>query len=97
VGASALFGGGSICRARRAMLVVDPPVEWTSPLLALSGVRETPYASDQALMYYPWIQAYDRLRGRFEQFPPGAAALGVLARLAAAREPWSASGMMRGR
>lgn len=92
VGASALLVAARLCRARRAMLVVDPSAEWTSPLLALSGVRETPYASDQALMYYPWIQAYDRLRGRFEPFPPGAAALGVLARLAVAREPWSGAG-----
>ena len=88
VGASALLVASRLCKARHAMLMVDPPVEWTSTPAALAGVRECPHASDQSLMYYPWVQAYDRLRGRFEHFPPGAAALGVLARIASTREPW---------
>jgi len=89
VGASTLLVAARLCRTRRALLVVDPPAEWSSPLLALAGVRETPHASDQTLMYFPWVQAYDRLRGRFEQFPPGAAALGILGRLAASSAPWA--------
>jgi len=89
VGASALLVAARLCRARSALLMLDPPVEWSNATQALLGVRETPYASDQALMYYPWVQAYDRLRGRFEQFPPGAAALGILGRLARSGEPWS--------
>jgi len=92
VGASALLVAARLCRARRAILVVDPPVEWTTPVLALAGARESPHASDQTLMYFPWVQAYDRLRGRFEQFPPSAAALGVLARLAGLRQPWAPAG-----
>jgi len=89
VGASALLVAARLCRACHAMLMVDPPVEWTTPMAALTGVRETPYASDQAVMYFPWVQVYDRLRGRIEQFPPGPAALGVLSRLAVSSEPWS--------
>jgi uncharacterized protein len=89
VGASALLVAARLCRSRNALLMVDPPSDWSGPLQALNGVRETPHASEQALMYYPWIQAYDRLRGRFEVFPPGAAALGILGRLAQHGEAWA--------
>jgi phage tail sheath protein FI len=77
------------CRERRALLIVDPPPHWTTPAAALAGMRDFAFASDNALMYFPWIQAYDRLRGRFETFAPGGAAAGLLARLEASRPFWS--------
>ena len=89
IGASVLLVAKRLCRERRALLMVDPPSDWTSPAAALAGLRHFHFASDDALMYFPWIQAYDRLRGRFETFPPGAAAAGMLARLEAARPLWS--------
>jgi hypothetical protein len=90
LGPSALLVAARLCRARRALLIVDPPPDWTSPAAALEGMRRFEFASDNAVMYFPWIQAYDRLRGRFESFAPGAAAAGMLARLEAERPFWSA-------
>jgi phage tail sheath protein FI len=89
LGASVLLVAKRLCRERRALLMVDPPTSWTSPAAALAGLRQFHFSSDNALMYFPWIQAYDRLRGRFESFPPGPAAAGMLARLDAARPLWS--------
>ena len=77
-----------LCRERRALLVVDPPAGWSTPAAALEGMRGFQFASDNAVMYFPWVQAYDRLRGRFESFAPGAAAAGMLARLETERPFW---------
>jgi phage tail sheath protein FI len=88
VGPSALLVAARLCRERRALLIVDPPADWSTPAAALEGMRRFEFASDAAVMYFPWIQAYDRLRGRFETFAPGAAAAGILARLEAERPFW---------
>jgi Bacteriophage tail sheath protein len=89
LGPSALLVAARFCRERRALLIVDPPPHWTTPAAALAGMKDFAFASDNALMYFPWIQAYDRLRGRFETFAPGGAAAGLLARLEASRPFWS--------
>ncbi len=89
LGPSALLVAARVCRERRALLIVDPPAGWTTPGAALEGMRDFEFASDNAVMYFPWIQAYDRLRGRFESFAPGAAAAGMLARLEAERPFWA--------
>lgn len=81
VGPSALLVAARYCRERRALLIVDPPPGWTSAAAAFDGMRSFQLISDNTVMYFPWIEAYDRLRGRFEQFSPGAAAAGMLARL----------------
>ena len=89
VGPGALLVAGRYCRERRAMLLVDPPAEWQSSEAALRGLRDLPYRGENALMYFPWVLAYDRLRGRFEPFAPSGAAAGMLARLDALRPVWS--------
>ncbi len=90
-GPSVLLVAKRLCRERRSLLMVDPPADWSTPAAALAGLRNFHFASDDALMYFPWIQAYDRLRGRFESFPPGPAAAGMLARLELARPLWAAA------
>lgn len=89
VGASTLLVAARYCRERRAMLVVDPPADWRTPADALAGVRDHAFASENAVMYYPWVLAYDRLRGRFEPFAPCGAAAGMLARVDAVHPVWS--------
>jgi hypothetical protein len=90
VGASALLVAQKLCRSRRSLLMIDPPAAWSDPQRAVLGQRQSAHANDQTLMFYPWVEAFDRLRGSREAFPPGAAALGMLSRLTADHPPWAA-------
>jgi hypothetical protein len=88
VGPSVLVVAARLCRELRAMLIVDPPATWETCDQALQGLRELDFQSGQALMCFPRIQAYDRLRGRYETFANCGAVAGVLARLDEQRSPW---------
>ena len=81
VGPGVLLVAGRLCRERNAMLVVDPPPEWQSVDDVLAGLREFDFRSENALMCFPRIQAFDRLRGRAEGFANCGAVAGTLARL----------------
>jgi hypothetical protein len=83
VGMSALVVGARFCRARQALLLVDPPWHWRGAQQALDGIAEWPFHSADALMFFPRLMARDRLTGRKEEFPPSAAAIGTLLRNAA--------------
>ena len=89
VGLSTLLIAGRFCRERHALLIVDPPRDWTDPARAIDGMRHWPFRADNALMYYPRIVAQDRLRGRPETFAASGAVAGMLARGDAANAPWS--------
>lgn len=80
VGAAALLVAGRFCRQHHALLLVDPPASWTTVEAALAGQRDWPFRSDHAVMYFPRIVAFDRLRGRHEIFGSAAAAAGLIAR-----------------
>jgi hypothetical protein len=80
VGPAALLVALRVCRARHAMLVVDPPSTWNLAATAIEQLRTWPFFSENALMFYPRIMVYDRLRGRHEAFGSAAAAAGMLAR-----------------
>jgi hypothetical protein len=88
VGPSVLVVAARLCQDLRALLIVDPPVAWSTCDEALHGLRELDFQSDQALMCFPRIHAFDRLRGRYEAFANCGAVAGVLARLDAQRSPW---------
>jgi phage tail sheath protein FI len=90
VGLSTLLVAARICRERQALLVVDPPLPWDSARAALEGLRGWPFRSDSAVMYYPRVQALDRLRGRVETFGSCGAAAGMIARADEAWPVWSA-------
>lgn len=92
VGLSALLVAARYCRERHAMLIVDPPASWVTPRAALDGMRVWPFRSDNAVMYYPRVQALDRLRGRLEMFASCGAVAGMLARGDETRPLWSAAG-----
>ncbi len=88
LGPGALVAASRVCRELGAMLIVDPPSAWTSCDAAIRGLHELDLQSDQALMAFPRILAYDRLRGRYETFANGGAVAGVLARQDEMRSPW---------
>jgi len=87
IGPSALVVAMRLCRELRALLIIDPPTEWSDPAQALHGLRELALQTEDALMCFPRIFAYDRLRGRYEVFANSGAVAGVLARLEEQR-PW---------
>jgi phage tail sheath protein FI len=88
VGPSVLLVAAQFCRDHRALLVVDPPAAWTTCDDALQGLRELAFQSDHALMCFPRVQAFDKMRGRYETFANGGAVAGALARMDAHRSPW---------
>lgn len=90
VGLSALLVAARYCRERHALLIVDPPASWTTARAALEGMRSWPFRSDSAVMYYPRVQALDRLRGRVETFASCGAVAGLLARSDETCPLWSA-------
>ena len=91
VGLSTLLVAARLCRERHALLVVDPPAGWTSARAALEGLRTWPFRSESAVMYFPRVQAFDRLRGRVETFGSCAAAAGMIARSDEAWPVWTAA------
>jgi len=88
VGPSALLVANRYCRDRRALLVVDPPLAWDTPAAALTGARDWPFASENAVMFFPRLLALDKLRGRFEPFGSCGAVAGMLARADEHRPVW---------
>jgi phage tail sheath protein FI len=87
LGPSALVVAMRLCRELRALLIADPPTAWTDPGHALRGLRDLALQTEDALMCFPRVLAYDRLRGRYELFANCGAVAGVLARLEEQR-PW---------
>jgi hypothetical protein len=88
IGPGVLLVAAQFCRDRRALLLVDPPATWQTAEEALHGLRELAFQSDHALMCFPRVQAFDRLRGRYEAFANSAAVAGALARMDVHRSPW---------
>jgi len=91
VGLSTLLVAARVCRERHALLIVDPPVDWNSPRAALEALRSWPFRSESAVMYYPRVQAFDRLRGRVETFGSCGAAAGMIARSDETWPVWTAA------
>jgi len=90
VGPGTLMVAARLCRERRAMLVVDPPAAWDTCDDAVQGLRELDFRSEHALMCFPRVVAFDRLRGRAEVFANCGAVTGTIARLDEQRTPWHA-------
>jgi phage tail sheath protein FI len=91
VGLSTLLVAAKFCRERHAILLVDPPSTWISPRTAVDALRNWPFRSDNAVMYFPRVQSFDRLRGRAETFASCGAAAGMIARSDEASPVWAAT------
>jgi uncharacterized protein len=91
VGMSTLMIAARFCRERHAMLLVDPPAAWSSAHAALEALRSWPFRSENALMHFPRMSAFDRLRGRIETFAACGAVAGMLARLDETWPVWAAA------
>ncbi|MEJ0037334.1 MAG: hypothetical protein WDO68_14860 [Gammaproteobacteria bacterium] len=91
VGMSTLMIAARFCRDRHALMVVDPPSNWTSATVALAELRDWPFRSENAVMFYPRVIALDRLRGRHETFGSCGAAAGMIARSDETWPVWAAA------
>ena len=82
------------CKDRRAMLIVDPPSNWTkpeSPLDSSTGVGSLSLQSENAAIYFPQIKAPDPLsEGRLKSFPPCGVIAGIMSRTDNQRGVWKA-------
>lgn len=91
VGLGTLMIAARFCRDRHALLMVDPPSSWQSASQALAELRQWPFRSENAVMYYPRVVALDRLRGRHETFGSCGAAAGLIARMDETWPVWAAA------
>ena len=80
------------CEARRAVLLVDASVDWTSVADVKSGMAGgVANASKNAAIYFPLLAQPNPLNeNAVEQFSPGGAVAGVIARTDAQRGVWKA-------
>ena len=93
LGMSVLVVGARFCRSHHALLLVDPPLAWDSTRRALDSVRDWPFHSADALMFFPRINALNRLTGTMQSFAPSAAAAALIARDDATRpQVWRETG-----
>jgi len=77
------------CKTRRAMLIVDAPLDWT-PQNADQKLDDL-FADENACVYFPRLMASDPLRENgLEAFGPGGAVAGIFARTDAQRGVWKA-------
>ncbi len=88
LGMSTLVVAARFCRRQHALLLVDPPAQWTDIEAALAGLPHWPFHSSDALMFFPRVEANDRLRGRSGVFASCGAAAGLMARADAAGPRW---------
>ncbi len=91
VGLSTLLVATKFCRERHALLLVDPPSTWISARTALDALRAWPFRSENAVMFFPRVQSFDRLRGRAETFASCGAAAGLIARSEETAPVWVCS------
>jgi uncharacterized protein len=92
VDASVVTAAAKYCEDRRAMLLVDPPVEWDSVEDAIGGVAAgVGTRSKNAALFFPRLRQPNPLRdNQVEDFVPCGAVAGVFARTDATRGVWKA-------
>ena len=73
LGMSALVVAARFCRRHHAMLLVDPPRAWRTAERR-SRHAQWPLQSADAVMFFPWIVAKDRLTAKLATFAPSGAA-----------------------
>jgi phage tail sheath protein FI len=79
------------CEKRRAVFLVDPPVDWKDPSAGMAQVQAFDGAKANAAMYFPRLRQPNPLKdGLYEEFVPCGAVAGVMARTDAARGVWKA-------
>jgi phage tail sheath protein FI len=88
---SVLPAAATYCEKRRAMLLVDPPNDWSSKENAKKGFPIAGLSNNNAAIFFPRIEAPNLLHdNQVEAFAPGGAIAGIFARTDATRGVWKA-------
>lgn len=93
---AAITAGAEFCERRRAMLIVDPPREWTTVDAVVAAASGDGFGaslgttSANAALYFPPVHQHDPLRTGVGTFAASGAIAGVIARTDAAEGVWSA-------
>jgi phage tail sheath protein FI len=91
VDTSLISEAAAYCERRRAMLLVDPPAEWTTKDQAKSGVASVGTTSKNAALYFPRLRQPNAVKDdQLEDFVPCGAVAGIFARTDAQRGVWKA-------
>jgi uncharacterized protein len=83
------------CSERRAMLIIDPPIDWDTKDKALNGVKgifgSLGDTKKNAALFFPRVKLTDPLReNRIDTFVPCGVVAGIFARTDAQRGVWKA-------
>ncbi len=87
IGPAAVLAAERYSRERGAMMIVDPPLQWSTPDEAVSAVRDLGYASPNMLAYYPRVTERG---GDNAVRPAGGAIAGLLCKHDRSYGPWQA-------
>ncbi len=79
-----IAAAAAYCENRRAMLLVDPPSTWVSKDQAKAGLASVGTTSKNAILYFPRFKR----AGSLDDFVPGGAIAGIIARTDAQRGVW---------
>lgn len=92
VDAGLLTAATDYCQKRRAMLIIDPPSDWSDAQKAVAGLAtDIGINSSNAALYFPRLRQPNPLRdNQLEDFAPCGAVAGVYARIDATRGVWKA-------
>ena len=91
VEASLVAVAAAYCEHRRAMLLVDPPIEWNDKDDAKAHVEDVGTNSKNAALFFPRLRQANPLRdNRIEDFVPCGAIAGIFARTDSSRGVWKA-------
>lgn len=86
LGPAAVLAAELYCRSRGAMLVLDPPANWTSMRAAIEGLRDSGYASSNIVSYFPRMISRDAPNAGPRAV--GGAMAGLLCKLDGQHGPW---------
>lgn len=89
---SLIAKAAAYCEKRRAMLLVDPPADWTDKEKAKTGIGNGVGAvSKNAAVFFPRLKQTNPLReNRIEEFVPCGAVAGIMSRTDTQRGVWKA-------
>jgi phage tail sheath protein FI len=78
------------CAERRAMLIIDPPTDWTTKDAAKDGIKGVVTSKSAALFFPRIVKPNPLAENRLEEFAPCGVVAGVIARTDASRGVWKA-------